>query len=162
MGKSIKWNIIFYHSCCEILKSKCTTTTCRLLILDDFVFICRPSIKIPVSVMMPIAHLVEFTYKLFSRYGMRVPQLTPSRIRLLSCNRTFSCTKARVQLDYEPIVPLKVLWSTFFLFSLPESSAVLGFVAIICSEIFLITVGRSEENDRFILPFESCSKEWCI
>ncbi|XP_020251975.1 3beta-hydroxysteroid-dehydrogenase/decarboxylase [Asparagus officinalis] len=67
----------------------------------------RPSIHIPVSVMMPIAHLVELTYKVFSRYGMRVPQLTPSRIRLLSCNRTFSCTKARVQLDYEPIVPLK-------------------------------------------------------
>ncbi|XP_038983095.1 3beta-hydroxysteroid-dehydrogenase/decarboxylase-like [Phoenix dactylifera] len=67
----------------------------------------RPTIKIPVSVMMPIAHVVEWTYKLFSRYGMRVPQLTPSRIRLLSCNRTFSCAKAKDQLGYEPIVSLK-------------------------------------------------------
>ncbi|KAJ6805439.1 putative 3beta-hydroxysteroid-dehydrogenase/decarboxylase isoform 1 [Iris pallida] len=67
----------------------------------------RPRIKIPVSVMMPIAHLVELTYKTFSRYGMPVPQLTPSRIRLLSCNRTFSCAKAEDQLGYKPIVPLK-------------------------------------------------------
>ncbi|XP_026658559.2 3beta-hydroxysteroid-dehydrogenase/decarboxylase [Phoenix dactylifera] len=67
----------------------------------------RPTIKIPVSAIMPIAHVVEWTYKLFSRYGMRVPQLTPSRIRLLSCNRTFSCAKAKDQLGYEPIVSLK-------------------------------------------------------
>ncbi|KAF0911351.1 hypothetical protein E2562_008238 [Oryza meyeriana var. granulata] len=67
----------------------------------------RPSIKIPVSVMMPVAHVVEWTYKTFSRYGMRVPQLTPSRIRLLSCNRTFSCSRAKEQLGYEPIVSLK-------------------------------------------------------
>lgn len=69
---------------------------------------CRPSIKIPVSVMMPVAHVVEWTYKKFAQYGMKVPQLTPSRIRLLSCNRTFSCARAKDQLGYEPIVPLKV------------------------------------------------------
>ncbi|WOL02646.1 3beta-hydroxysteroid-dehydrogenase/decarboxylase [Canna indica] len=67
----------------------------------------RPGTKLPVSFMMPIAHMVEWTYKLFSRYGMPVPQLTPSRIRLLSCNRTFSCSKAKDQIGYEPIVPLK-------------------------------------------------------
>ncbi|KAK8960285.1 3beta-hydroxysteroid-dehydrogenase/decarboxylase isoform 2 [Platanthera guangdongensis] len=67
----------------------------------------RPSIKIPASVMMPIAHLVELTYTLFSQYGMRVPQLTPSRVRLLSCERTFSCSKAKDHLDYEPIISLK-------------------------------------------------------
>ncbi|KAL6594093.1 hypothetical protein ACP70R_048994 [Stipagrostis hirtigluma subsp. patula] len=67
----------------------------------------RPSIKIPVSVMMPVAHVVEWTYKKFAHYGMKVPQLTPSRIRLLSCNRTFSCSRARDQLGYEPIVSLK-------------------------------------------------------
>jgi nucleoside-diphosphate-sugar epimerase len=68
----------------------------------------RPSIKIPVSVMMPVAHMVEWTYKTFARYGMKIPQLTPSRIRLLSCNRTFSCSRAKDQLGYEPIVSLKV------------------------------------------------------
>ncbi|XP_042433629.1 3beta-hydroxysteroid-dehydrogenase/decarboxylase-like [Zingiber officinale] len=67
----------------------------------------RPNIKLPVSFMMPIAHLVEWAYKIFSQYGMPVPQLTPSRIRLLSCNRTFSCSKAKDHIDYEPIVSLK-------------------------------------------------------
>nr|CAD1833824.1 unnamed protein product [Ananas comosus var. bracteatus] len=67
----------------------------------------RPSIKIPVSVIMPVAHLVEWTYRALSRYGMPVPQLTPSRIRLLSCNRTFNGSKAKDQLGYEPIVSLE-------------------------------------------------------
>ncbi|PKA53578.1 3beta-hydroxysteroid-dehydrogenase/decarboxylase isoform 1 [Apostasia shenzhenica] len=67
----------------------------------------RPKIKISASIMMPIAQLVELTYKLFSQYGMSVPQLTPSRIRLLSCERTFSSAKAKDQIGYEPIVSLK-------------------------------------------------------
>lgn len=67
----------------------------------------RPRIKIPAEVMMPIAHLVELSYKIFSQYGMPVPQLTPSRIRLLTCTRTFSCARAKEQLGYSPIVPLK-------------------------------------------------------
>ncbi|KAM3362756.1 3beta-hydroxysteroid-dehydrogenase/decarboxylase isoform 1 [Capsicum baccatum] len=67
----------------------------------------RPSIKIPASVMMPIAHLVELTYKLLAPYGMKVPQLTPSRIRLLSRSRTFSSSKASDQLGYSPIVTLQ-------------------------------------------------------
>ncbi|VAH91391.1 unnamed protein product [Triticum turgidum subsp. durum] len=79
------------------------------LILDGLGYQ-RPSIKIPVSVMMPLAHVVEWTYKSFCKYGMKVPQLTPSRIRLLSCNRTFSCSRAKDQLGYEPIVSLKQVW----------------------------------------------------
>lgn len=67
----------------------------------------RPSIKIPASVMMPIAHLVELTYKLLAPYGMTVPQLTPSRIRLLSRSRTFSCSRASDRIGYTPIVPLQ-------------------------------------------------------
>uniref|UniRef100_A0A5B6ZIS1 Reticulon-like protein n=1 Tax=Davidia involucrata TaxID=16924 RepID=A0A5B6ZIS1_DAVIN len=67
----------------------------------------RPRIKIPVFVMMPIAHLVECTYKLLAPYGMKVPQLTPSRIRLLSCSRTFNTSKANDHLGYTPIVPLQ-------------------------------------------------------
>lgn len=67
----------------------------------------RPRIKIPAFVMMPIAHLVEFIYKLLAPYGMKVPQLTPSRIRLLSCNRTFNCSKAKDRLGYTPIVSLQ-------------------------------------------------------
>ncbi|XP_008644738.1 uncharacterized protein [Zea mays] len=57
--------------------------------------------------MMPVAHVVEWTYQKFAKYGMEVPQLTPSRIRLLSCNRTFSCSRAKEQLGYEPLVSLK-------------------------------------------------------
>lgn len=79
----------------------------------------RPRIKIPAFVMMPIAHLVEFIYKLLAPYGMKVPQLTPSRIRLLSCNRTFNCSKAKDRLGYTPIVSLQVLLFNFvYAFSL--------------------------------------------
>ncbi|GAY37535.1 hypothetical protein CUMW_029740 [Citrus unshiu] len=67
----------------------------------------RPRIKIPAFVMMPIAHMVELTYRLLGPYGMKVPQLTPSRVRLLSCSRTFDCSKAKDLLGYMPIVPLE-------------------------------------------------------
>ncbi|CAF2316932.1 hypothetical protein BRARA_J00535 [Brassica rapa] len=67
----------------------------------------RPSIKIPAIIMMPIAHLVELVYKLLGPYGMKVPQLTPSRVRLLSCSRTFDSSKAKDLLGYAPVVPLQ-------------------------------------------------------
>ncbi|CAH8254770.1 unnamed protein product [Arabidopsis lyrata] len=67
----------------------------------------RPSIKIPASLMMPIAYLVELAYKLLGPYGMKVPVLTPSRVRLLSCNRTFDSSKAKDRLGYAPVVPLQ-------------------------------------------------------
>ncbi|KAL7112074.1 hypothetical protein ACP275_05G130200 [Erythranthe tilingii] len=67
----------------------------------------RPKIKIPACVMMPIAQMVELIYKILAPYGMKVPQLTPSRIRLLSRNRTFNCSKANDRLGYIPIVPLQ-------------------------------------------------------
>ncbi|XP_047317439.1 3beta-hydroxysteroid-dehydrogenase/decarboxylase isoform X2 [Impatiens glandulifera] len=67
----------------------------------------RPYIKIPACIVMPIAHLVEWIYKLLAPYGMKVPQFTPSRIRLLSCSRTFNCSKANELLGYTPIVPFQ-------------------------------------------------------
>ncbi|XP_059450393.1 3beta-hydroxysteroid-dehydrogenase/decarboxylase [Corylus avellana] len=67
----------------------------------------RPSIKIPAFVMMPIAHLVDCTYRLLGPYGMKVPQLTPSRIKLLSCSRSFNCSKAKDLIGYTPIVSLQ-------------------------------------------------------
>ncbi|KAL3636213.1 3beta-hydroxysteroid-dehydrogenase/decarboxylase isoform 2 [Castilleja foliolosa] len=67
----------------------------------------RPRIKIPAAVVMPIAHMVELIYKLLAPYGMKVPQLTPSRIRLLSLSRTFDCSKANDLIGYTPIVPLQ-------------------------------------------------------
>ncbi|KAI4379611.1 hypothetical protein MLD38_005887 [Melastoma candidum] len=67
----------------------------------------RPRIKIPAAVIMPIAHLVEVTYKLLGPYGMKVPQLTPSRVRLLSCSRTFNASKAKNLLGYTPIITLQ-------------------------------------------------------
>lgn len=67
----------------------------------------RPRIKLPVALTMPIAHMVEWTYKMLAPYGMKVPQFTPSRIRILSCDRTFSCSKANDYLGYTPIVPLQ-------------------------------------------------------
>lgn len=67
----------------------------------------RPRIKIPAAAIMPIAHMVELTYKLLGKYGMPIPQFTPSRIRLLSCSRSFNCSKAKDRLGYTPIVPLQ-------------------------------------------------------
>lgn len=67
----------------------------------------RPKFKISASVVMPVAHMVELIYKILAPYGMKVPQLTPSRIRLLSRSRTFDCTKANERLGYKPIVPLQ-------------------------------------------------------
>ncbi|GKV03714.1 hypothetical protein SLEP1_g15971 [Rubroshorea leprosula] len=67
----------------------------------------RPRIKIPAIVVMPIAHVIEWAYRLFGPYGMKVPQLIPSRIRLLSGNRSFDSTKAKERLGYEPLVPLQ-------------------------------------------------------
>ncbi|CAI9095143.1 OLC1v1031020C1 [Oldenlandia corymbosa var. corymbosa] len=67
----------------------------------------RPTVKIPVFVVMPIAHMVELIYKILAPYGMKVPQFTPSRIRLLSCTRTFNSSKANDCLGYTPIVSLQ-------------------------------------------------------
>ncbi|GAV63869.1 3Beta_HSD domain-containing protein/Reticulon domain-containing protein [Cephalotus follicularis] len=67
----------------------------------------RPRIKIPAFVVMPIAHVVEWTYKLLGPYGMKVPQLTPSRIRLISCSRSFDCSKAKDRFGYAPVVSLQ-------------------------------------------------------
>jgi hypothetical protein len=58
---------------------------------------------------MPFAHMVEWAYRLLSPYGMKVPQFTPSRIRLLSCSRSFNCSNAKDLLGYTPVVPLQVL-----------------------------------------------------
>lgn len=72
---------------------------------------------------MPIGHMVEEIYKLFAPYGMKVPQLTPSRIRLLSLSRTFDCSKANDLIGYTPIVPLQVCTSpSMGQFSIPSFS----------------------------------------
>nr|GEZ43242.1 3-beta hydroxysteroid-dehydrogenase/ decarboxylase-like isoform X1 [Tanacetum cinerariifolium] len=67
----------------------------------------RPKTKVPVFVMTLIAHLFELIYRLSAPYGMNVPHLTPSRIKLLTCNRTFSSWKANDRLGYRPLVPLQ-------------------------------------------------------
>ncbi|GLT74202.1 hypothetical protein SLA2020_460130 [Shorea laevis] len=68
----------------------------------------RPRIKIPAIVVMPIAQVVELTYRLFGPYGMKLPQFTPSRVRLVSGNRSFDCSKAKEHLRYEPLIPLQI------------------------------------------------------
>lgn len=109
---------------------------------------------------MPVAHLVEWTYRALSRYGMPVPQLTPSRIRLLSCNRTFNGSKAKDQLGYEPIVSLEVFHSTFFFlpFScifLPNNIASVSSYMTLCIVSIAEIVGWSKKDNRVILSFES-------
>ncbi|XP_010548504.1 PREDICTED: 3beta-hydroxysteroid-dehydrogenase/decarboxylase-like [Tarenaya hassleriana] len=67
----------------------------------------RPSIKIPVFVVMPIAYLVELIYKLFGPNALKLPHLTPWRVRFISLSTTFDCSKAKERLGYTPIVPLQ-------------------------------------------------------
>jgi len=102
--------------------------------------------------MMPIAHLVEFMYKLCEPYGMKVPQLTPSRIRLLSCNRTFNCSKAKDRLGYTPIVSLQV--AIFSQVSCCNNLSNATFCLIFCGLDFDIFAGGYRENNRVILTFE--------
>ncbi|GLJ08113.1 hypothetical protein SUGI_0081560 [Cryptomeria japonica] len=67
----------------------------------------RPRIHIPLKVMMPIACMVEWIYRKLAPYGMPLPQFTPSRMRLLTCSRTFSSLRAQKLLGYAPVVPLE-------------------------------------------------------
>ncbi|KAJ0615432.1 putative 3-beta-hydroxysteroid-4-alpha-carboxylate 3-dehydrogenase (decarboxylating) [Helianthus annuus] len=67
----------------------------------------RPKTRIPVFIVMLIAYFIERIYRVLAPYGMRAPQLTPSRIRLSTRNRTFSSLKANDRLGYRPIVPLQ-------------------------------------------------------
>lgn len=114
--KLLSWRYIFilslyralYPLASYVMMRRRGSVRCLLLYLPWINVVCRPKIKIPAFVMMPIAHIVEWTYKLLGPYGMKVPQLTPSRIRLLSCSRSFNCSKAKDRLGYSPIVTLEV------------------------------------------------------
>ncbi|KAI4377505.1 hypothetical protein MLD38_015117 [Melastoma candidum] len=64
----------------------------------------RPWIRIPVLVIMPISHLVELAYKFLGPSGMKIQQLIPSHVRLVSSNATFNCSKAKDLLGYNPVV----------------------------------------------------------
>ncbi|KAL1830723.1 hypothetical protein ACET3Z_000374 [Daucus carota] len=67
----------------------------------------RPRYRIPVRILMPFAHMMAGVYTAFAQYGMKAPHFTPSRVRLLSCNRTYNCAKAADRLGYTPVVPLE-------------------------------------------------------
>ncbi|CAN6476178.1 unnamed protein product [Victoria cruziana] len=62
---------------------------------------------VPSLVSAARANKSKWTYKLLGPYGMPVPQLTPSRIRLLTIDRTFNCSRAKKLLGYSPIMSLK-------------------------------------------------------
>ncbi|CAN0887769.1 3beta-hydroxysteroid-dehydrogenase/decarboxylase isoform 2 [Linum grandiflorum] len=69
--------------------------------------VCRPTVKVPAAVVLPIAYAIQWAYNILGPYGMKVPVLIPSRVRLLSGNRSFSCAKAHERLGYTPIVSLE-------------------------------------------------------
>jgi len=120
----------------------CIANACYLYFW--FYVVCRPSIKIPAFVIMPIAHMAEGMYNLLAPYGMKVPQLTPSRIRLLTCSWTFNCSKANDRLGYTPIVSLQVFpypitWVNFDLVCLTQNfSIVFNFSKISFFSYFLV------------------------
>jgi plant 3beta-hydroxysteroid-4alpha-carboxylate 3-dehydrogenase len=72
---------------------------------------CRPwKIRIPSLIIMPISYVVEWGYKVLCHFGVPQPQLlTPARVKYVTLNRTFCCTRAVKDLGYQPIVTLKVL-----------------------------------------------------
>lgn len=67
----------------------------------------RPYIHIPVNLVMPIAWVVELALKKLASYGMAVPWSIRSMIRLLSCTKTFNCSRAQKYINYSPVVSLK-------------------------------------------------------
>ncbi|CAN1294850.1 3beta-hydroxysteroid-dehydrogenase/decarboxylase isoform 2, partial [Linum perenne] len=67
----------------------------------------RPRVKVPAAVVLPIAYAIQWAYNILGPYGMKVPLLTPSRVRLLSGNRSFSCAKAHEHIGYTPVVSLE-------------------------------------------------------
>ncbi|GLJ14648.1 hypothetical protein SUGI_0237000 [Cryptomeria japonica] len=67
----------------------------------------RPKIHVPVSLVMPFAWMVEWTYVKLGPFRTSVPQFTPQKIRLLTCTRTFNCSKAKKIIGYSPRVSLQ-------------------------------------------------------
>lgn len=65
--------------------------------------------RIPTYLLMPITCVIDWSYnKLFSPFGVCQPRmLTPTIIKYMTLNRTFSCNKATEQLGYKPIISLK-------------------------------------------------------
>ncbi|KAF3772068.1 3beta-hydroxysteroid-dehydrogenase/decarboxylase isoform 1 [Nymphaea thermarum] len=67
----------------------------------------RPKYRIFTSLIMPIAHIVEWTYKLLAPCGLEIPPFTCARIKHIIFDETFNCTRAKNLLGYSPIVSLK-------------------------------------------------------
>ncbi|OQU92432.1 3beta-hydroxysteroid-dehydrogenase/decarboxylase isoform X2 [Sorghum bicolor] len=66
-------------------------------------------IRIPTIIIKPASYLIDWAYRVvFSHFGISQPQvLTPTRIRYITLNRTYSCNKAVEELGYKPIVTLQ-------------------------------------------------------
>ncbi|XP_037437535.1 3beta-hydroxysteroid-dehydrogenase/decarboxylase-like isoform X2 [Triticum dicoccoides] len=79
------------------------------MLLEELGYKSRFRLRIASYLLMPITHLVEWSYNnIFSLYGMRQPgALTSARIKYVTLNRTFNCNNASKHLGYRPIVSLK-------------------------------------------------------
>ncbi|KAJ7284218.1 hypothetical protein O6H91_08G071200 [Diphasiastrum complanatum] len=67
----------------------------------------RPTIHLPVRVVMPLAYLVEWASKQLAPLGVPTTHFTPSRIRLVTSWRSFNCARATKYLNYAPPVTLE-------------------------------------------------------
>ncbi|KAL6629500.1 hypothetical protein ACP70R_029265 [Stipagrostis hirtigluma subsp. patula] len=119
-------NVVHCHICAE--RTLCTkqgaetsggkayfVTNMEPMNLWDFVYMIKEElgykrpfrIKVPLFVIIPVSYLVEWSYKLLYRCGLRQPQMiTSARIKYVTLNRTFSCSKAVEELGYKPNVTL--------------------------------------------------------
>lgn len=79
------------------------------MFVEEFGYRRRFKMRIPVYLLMPLTCVIDWSYrKILCTFGMRQPRmLTPTLIKYMTLNRTFSCNKANEQLGYKPIISLK-------------------------------------------------------
>ncbi|KAJ7514204.1 hypothetical protein O6H91_23G032900 [Diphasiastrum complanatum] len=67
----------------------------------------RPTVHLPVTVVMPLAYLAEWVFKQLAPLGVPITQFTPSRVRYITCWRSFNCARAEKYLNYTPPISLE-------------------------------------------------------
>ena len=68
----------------------------------------RPVGKLPAALVLNLAFAVQFAMKYLGPLGVPPLEITPSRIRIVTTWRVFSCAEAAKLIGYSPLVPLQV------------------------------------------------------
>lgn len=68
----------------------------------------RPLVRLPAKILLTAASVTELTRQKIGFVSFSSQLLSPSKIYLLSCTRTFNCSMAKTILGYTPVVRLEV------------------------------------------------------